>query len=386
MKILICDDTEQPLAGLKDHLAELAPAGSTVDVIAGDDVIGLAEELEARRRAAVEAGTEATAWGQHRLDGVDLLLIDYNFVRLSHAGGLTGHRLAYLARCYSDAKYIVVLNQFGENRFDLTLRGHPEAHADLHIGLRQATNAGLWRREEWPDFRPWVWPVLPDAVARLDRLTAEVAAALDAKVFDHLQLTDRMGAIPRNVRQFLGGDDVTFDSFARESGFGFDLSDKPFDDRVVARVAASRISKWLEHMVLAAQDLLIDAPRLLSRYPSVLGEQGLDVMKDVPLTPAWQDALALPDPVKENAYAKVDWLSRPAWWRPELLGDERILENQETTSPDPSLRFAEDASRFLSPTDVTPFVADLASPFVQRFVRKERAPEVEYQPQLRFAL
>lgn len=386
MNILICDDTEQPLAGLKGHLAELAPEGSTVDVVAGDAVICLAEELETRRRATVADGTKAIAWGEHRLDCVDLLLIDYNFVHLRDARGLTGHRLAYLARCYSDAKYIVVLNQFGENRFDLTLRGHPEAHADLHIGLRQATNVGLWRREKWPEFRPWVWPVLPDAVARLDRLTAEVTAVLDANVLKHLQLDDRIGAIPRNVRQFLGGDDVTFDSFVRKSGYGFDLSDKPFDDRVVAKVAASRISKWLEHMILAAQDLLIDAPRLLSRYPSVLGDHNLNVLSDVPLTPAWQDALALPDPVRENAYAKVDWLSRPAWWRPELLSDERIPENQETTSPDLSLRFAEDASRFLPPEKVTPFVADLASPFVQRFVRKERNPEIEYQPQLRFAL
>ena len=32
------------------------------------------------------------------------------------------------------------------------------------------------------------------------------------------------------------------------------------------------------------------------------------------------------------------------------------------------------------------FVADLASPFVQRFVRKKRDSAVEYQPQLRFAL
>ncbi len=104
-----------------------------------------------------------------------------------------GHRLAYLARCYSDAKYIVVLNQFGENRFDLTLRGHPEAHADLHIGLRQATNAGLWRREECRNSAHGLASA-SDAVARLDRLTGRVAAALDAKVLEHLQLNDRIGA------------------------------------------------------------------------------------------------------------------------------------------------------------------------------------------------
>ena len=139
-------------------------------------------------------------------------------------------------------------------------------------------------------------------------------------------------------------------------------------------------------MVLAAQDLLIDAPRMLSRYPSVLGENGLASILDVPLTSAWLASIDLPAAVQEHAYQKADWLSRAAWWRPPLLSDERILENQESTTPDASLRFAEDASRFLPESDVSSFVADLASPFVQRFVRRERDADIEYQPQLRFAL
>ncbi len=95
---------------------------------------------------------------------------------------MTGHRLAYLARCYSNAKYIVVLNQFGENRFDLTLRGHPHTHADLHIGLKQLTNPGLWGESDWPEFRPWVWPVLPNAIERMERWTQEVETALEEPI------------------------------------------------------------------------------------------------------------------------------------------------------------------------------------------------------------
>jgi hypothetical protein len=386
MNILICDDTVQPLTGLSQDLVPLAPAGSDIQVVTGDAVAAIAEDLELRRRSAMHAQAAVTPWGQHRLDSIDLLIIDYNFVELAHATGLTGHRLAYLARCYSNAKYIVVLNQFGDNRFDLTLRGHPEAHADLHLGLRQATNVGLWSSADWPAFRPWVWPVLPAAVERLARITHEVAANPDARVLEHLHLADRIGAIPRNVRQFLGHDEITFRDFALTSGHGFDVTDRPFDEAVIPRVAASRIAKWLDHMVFAAQDLLVDAPRLLSRFPSLLGEAGLASLADTPLTPEWQQALQFTAPVEEHAYNKADWLSKSAWWRPELLDDDRILENMETTSPDATLRFAEDASRFLPPADVSPFVADLASPFVQRFVRRVRDEDIDYQPQLRFAL
>lgn len=386
MNILICDDTVQPLTGLAKQLEKLVPQGTTIGVATGEEVSKIAEELELRRRSATEAQRGVVPWGDHRLDKVDLLIIDYNFVQLAHATGLTGHRLAYLARCYSDAKYIVVLNQFGDNRFDLTLRGHPEAHADLHLGLRQATNAGLWSSADWPAFRPWVWPVLPTAVERLQRITDEVAANLDGGVLQHLHLVDRLGAIPRNVRQFLGDDEITFRDFALKSGNGFDVTDTPFDDRVLPRVAASRIAKWLDHMIFAAQDLLVDAPRMLSRYPSLIGDAGLQSLADIPLTPEWEAALQLPASVQDYTYPKPDWLSKSAWWRPELLDDMEIVENQETTSPDPTLRFAEDASRFLAPAQVSPFVADLASPFVQRFVRREREQGIDYQPQLRFAL
>lgn len=386
MNILICDDTVQPLTGLAKQLEPLVPGGSVIEVATGEEVSKIAEELELRRRSATEAQGGVIPWGDHRLDKVDLLIIDYNFVQLAHATGLTGHRLAYLARCYSAAKYIVVLNQFGDNRFDLTLRGHPEAHADLHLGLRQATNAGLWSSAEWPAFRPWVWPVLPTAVERLQRITEEVAANLDGKVLQHLQLADRTGGIPRNVRQFLGDDEITFRDFALKSGNGFDVTDIPFNEAVLPLVAASRLAKWLDHMVFAAQDLLVDAPRMLSRYPSLLGEGGLQSLAGIPLTPEWEAALALPGSVQGHAYPKADWLSKRAWWRPQLIDDMTIAENEETTSPDPTLRFAEDASRFLAPAEVSPFVADLASPFVQRFVRRERDQAIDYQPQLRFAL
>jgi hypothetical protein len=384
MRILICDDTVQPLTGLKPALTGLVP-GAVIDVVTGPDVVSVADGLEKRRRAAQTGAQDAPAWGTHDLDSVDVLILDYNFVQLEHANGLTGHRLAYLARCYSNAGYIVVLNQFGENRFDLTLNGHTSTFADVQLGLRQIVNPGLWSDEDWPAFRPWSWPVVPADRARLNRLTEKVAADLDGGVLAHLQLGDRAGALSRTTRQFLFDDSVTFRRFVLESGNGFETSDLPFGDEVLPRLAAARLTKWLEHVVFTGQDLLIDAPRLLSRYPSLISSSDLVELVDVPLTRDWQNKLHL-GYADDQRYAPVDWLSRPAWWRSGLLADERIAENLEATSPDLDVRFAEDASRFLPDADVDGFVADLVTPFVQRFVRRDRDEAVEYQPELRFSL
>lgn len=384
MRILICDDTIQPLTGLKPALAKLV-AGADVGVVTGAEVVGLADGLEKRRRAAQTRSTDAPAWGTHDLDSVDILILDYNFVHLEHANGLTGHRLAYLARCYSDTKYIVVLNQFGENRFDLRLNGHTSTFADVQLGLKQIVNPGLWGDADWPPFRPWSWPVIPEARSRLDRLTGEVAKDLDSQVLARLQLADRAGALSRTARQFLSDDGVTFRRFAVESGNGFESSDRPFGDEVLPRLAAARITKWLEEVVFTGQDLLIDIARLLSRYPSLVGSTDLKELVDVPLTPARQVTLETGQ-ANEHQYSAVDWLSKPAWWRSGLLADERIAENLEITSPDLDVRFAEDASRFLPDASVDSFVADLTTPFVQRFVRRDRDEAIEYQPELRFSL
>ncbi|OJF94124.1 hypothetical protein [Pararhizobium antarcticum] len=384
MNILICDDTVQPLTGLSKDLEKILPGSATIKVATGNEVVELAEQLEGRRKAAASGNGQAIEWGKSQFDSVDLLFIDYNFVQLEHSSGLTGQRLAYLARCYSEASYIVVLNQFGENRFDLTLRDHPETHADLHLGLSQVTNPGLWSDDGWPEFRPWTWPILPDAINKMKRATEEVANALDTPILKYLQLDEIAGAIPRNVRQFLGEEDVTFRQFVEKAGF--DVSDKRFSDRSIPLIAASRVSKWLEYMILSAQDILIDAPRVLSRYPSVLPTGGLDNLENSALTPSKIAEFDLPESVKDHLYPKSDWLRRLAWKRSGLLADDRLTENQEAMSPDSDLRFAEDASRFLKSDQVSGFVADLASPFVQRFVRRNRDGDVDYQPQLRFAL
>ena len=267
LKTIVCDDTNNPLSSVVDALNGLRLEGSPeVRLVSGQDITSLARGLEGRRKAAAhgKVDDETPVWGAHTFDDVDLLVLDYNFIDLDDISGLTGQRLAYLARCYSACKYIVILNQFGPNRFDLTLRDHPETHADLHLGSDQIASRGLWAEKDWEEFRPWSWPLLPTAVEKFKRRVGELAGQLDQPILDWLGLSEVSASLPRSVKQFLRVEDVTFRDFVLKSGHGFEPTDKPFDETSLAYVAASRVSKWLEYMVLAGQDVLIDTPRLLS--------------------------------------------------------------------------------------------------------------------------
>jgi hypothetical protein len=386
IKIVICDDTNAPFAGVAEEIDALKPKDSPpVQLISGAEISAVARGLEERRRSAVHPAGNATPWGNHEFDTVDLLIIDYNFIDLEEVSGLTGQRLAYLARCYSACKYIVVLNQFGTNRFDLTLQDHPVTHADLHLGSDQITSPGLWKESDWPEFRPWSWPVLPRAVESFEMRLADLSGSMDRTVLEWLGLENQAAALPRSVKQFLKEESVTFRSFAESSGAGLEQSDRPFHESTLLRIAASRIAKWLEYMVFAAQDLLIDFPRLVLRFPSLLGEKGSDVLENIALCPDVVSGFNLTS-VEKHRYPMPHWISKPAWLRMGLMDDDSLRENVEDLPPQSRLRFAEDASRFLPEDATRGFVADLASPYIQRFVRRTAFDGVEYQPSIRFSL
>jgi hypothetical protein len=390
LNIVVCDDTNNPLSPVIKEIDRLKPKGSPdVRLISGEEIGQLARGLEARRKCAAHGKNDADTpkWGDHSFDTVDLLVLDYNFVDLDDVSGLTGQRLAYLARCYSACKFIVILNQFGTNRFDLTLRDHPETHADIHLGSEQVTNPGLWSYSEWEDFRPWSWPVLPRAIERFEQRVAQVAANLDQPILEWLGLNSIGAALPRAVTQFLKAEDATFRSFVLSSGHGFEPTDVPYDNSVLSHIASSRVAKWLEYMVLSGQDVLIDLPRLLSRFPSLIGGAGLEALAGVSMTPSFEESLGLGrEPVSRHAYSRPEWLSRTAWFRAPVMDDQTLKENADGLPPDTDLRFAEDCSKFLPSAETRGFVADLASPYVQRFVRRPGFANVEYQPSIRFSL
>jgi hypothetical protein len=197
--------------------------------------------------------------------------------------------------------------------------------------------------------------------------------------------------LPRSTAEFLGRGaepaETTFRRFVAESGNSLRPKDaENASDDVVARVGAARIAKWLERLVLPGQDILVDAPHLVWRFPTLLaGDVGEIETWNRTARLANYEALGLTTEVIEPFHAKkAHWLSRPAWFWNDLRECEEIAEVREPWKVNaPEWVFCEDASRFCM-EPYKEFVADTESPYARRFVKEFGG--VDYVPLLRFSL
>ena len=144
--------------------------------------------------------------------------------------------------------------------------------------------------------------------------------------------------------------ETSFRQFVTESGNGLRTKDKDIlDEDVLARVGAARISKWLEIFVLPEQDILVDAPHLVSRYPSLIDGDRKKIgtwNKTAQLVGHYELGLNT-ESIEPYRFKKDYWISRPAWFWDKLREHGQI---QELTEPrltvKPDWVFCEDASRF----------------------------------------
>lgn len=395
-KILIYDD-EEPFANtLKENLAKLPVLEGTfeVETLSEEEFQGTMEVLKKRQialRKDGEGGDERSP-----LDEASIFIVDYDLLYSTAGDFLTGEVVAYLGRCFSECGLIVGY-RYGDNAFDLTLRGQPQSFADLYVGGRQLSNSGLWGVTEVTevDFRPWCWPILPDYLRDFEKKVEDVKESLAEDV--RMPICEVLGfspdlfnVLPRSIAQFVGLDPAktTFRRFVLKSDSGLRPKDavQEANDDVVARIGAARISKWLERFVLPEQDILVDAPHLISRYPSLM-------TGDVTNIETWNrtarltshEELGLTTELIEPFRLKKDhWLSRPVWFWDELRECEDILEVREPWKVKrPNWVFCEDASRFYE-EGYREFVAETESPFSRRFVRVFEG--VKYHPSTRFFL
>lgn len=408
-KILICDDVFEDAERWSDRVNKHCPKGFGAEPVPTGEFFEAVGRLEDRRRAARRAKRGDTPSNECLFDSADIVVLDYDL--LSATNFLSGEEVAYLCRCYSRCGLIVGLNQyvtqFGRNYFDLTLKGHPESFADLNISDDQLANPGLWK-ESWihePSprnpihFRPWYWPLLPALLDAFLHRTKEISNRLDDRIIHFLKLDDEIVTLPRSTKEFLGPggtpEKTSFVDFVEGSGNGLRPKDKAFDRASLARIAAARLWKWLERLVLSAQDVLVDAPHLVSRYPSLL-KGGLNSLSTWNRTTSFSRDrtglnLALIQPFE---FARPDWLSRPAWFWKRLSASEKILEVKDPLSKKAAdFAFCEDISRFMKSQGARPFVADVPSPFVRRFVvnpgsklaRGIDLKNAQYEPAVRFS-
>ncbi|HYR74643.1 MAG TPA: hypothetical protein VEM96_02265 [Pyrinomonadaceae bacterium] len=403
-KILICDDIASTRERWKTMLEKIPSVRQEFEIeTVGDRFKQTMGDLEGRRRKARNRKVKVSSWGSNLFDSAAVLMVDYDLFDFNREDYITGEGVAYLARCYSRCGLIVAVNQFGENAFDLTLKCNPQSFADLNVGSKQLANPGLWK-EPWKGFRPSYWPNLPAAVTSFEHRVNDLKNNLNRTVLSYLGFSRQISEnLPRSSREFLGSGDkpesVKFGEFVSESGNGLRRKDQALDSESTARIAASRIAKWLERMVLAGQDVLVDAPHLVSRFPSLL------VGKSNTLG-AWNKTVSVKGlkglgvryrKVEKFRFERQDWLSRPAWfWKP-LTNSEDIAEVEDPWKTQlQDYVFCEDISKFLPRAAAREFVADLPSPFVRRFVVDPKSKQgrrfassvkgVEYVPAVRFSL
>ena len=162
-------------------------------------------------------------------------------------------------------------------------------------------------------------------------------------------------------------------------------------DHILARVGAARISKWLERLVLPEQDILVDAPHLVLRYPNLITSD-----KKRKKIETWNkiaqliehDKLGLrTDLIEPYRFKKDHWISRPVWFWDKLRESEnvrKIIDPWVTVKP--NWVFCEDASYFYDRENCREFLASTASPFTQRFVKYFTEDEVDYRPRVRFSM
>jgi hypothetical protein len=405
-KVLVCDDENARASDLGQKLRARLGAMPDFEVLAMspadflEATAGLeTRQLKARDRAEqLSADTGEAEPADHPFDSVDALFVDYDLLRFATIGSSmtrteSGERVCYLARCYSRCGSIVAYNQFNKvsyrQSFDLTLRGHLRSFADLNISRASVNNAGLWN-DSFRGFRPWAWPVLQVAWQQLNARTESIVERLDEPILTTLGLDAEhiYKLLTREQLEFISPakdpKTATFRDFVVDSANGLRPRDEPWDPRAVARIAAARISKWLERAILPNQNILVDGPHLVSRYPSLLRE-ATSVTKwnaTCRLTVPPHELGLDNDKIADCAFGAQDWLSRPAWLWPDIALNENIAEVRDPwTAKNVQLAFCEDTSRFKLRGEVKEFVAEVAPEFARRYVQVVK--NVEYAPAVR---
>lgn len=406
-RILICDDEKRREDRWADALKSIkyVRANFEIHCPTNSEIIDGISELEKRRKSARSKSHREGKLDGSLFDNTDVLIIDYDLIDLDVDRYFTGEGIAYLARCYSGCGPIIGLNQFGDNYFDLTLSGHPESFADVNIGSSHLGNRGLWE-DDWSGFRPWYWPVVPTLVASFEKRTKELR--LDDKIIDFLGLSEAWAYLSSDASDYISSKfrdstkqlkAISFLDFARNSSNGYQRKDKPFSEEGTRRVAAARVWKWLERHVLPGQNVLVDAPHLVTRFPSLLtGDPNLVSSWNKTTQPGAINRLGIRyKSLEPYRFKKDDWISRPAWFWPQLTEFDRIDEVREPWSAKfYEYTFCEDVSTFVKQERTREFLADLESQYVKRSLIDPSNPankrfksalhRISYQPQSRLAM
>lgn len=403
LQVVICDDDEA--RGRDDWgqsiIQTLSPHYDVnPEVLSTYDLASTLEALEARSALARRSGVNEGSGDDMAatVDAADILVVDYDLTPDPSRSGegvereqlirselrsQTAESVAYLARCYSSCGAVMIVNQAYRQRvFDLTMTKFAESRAEVNVSQQDVASPELWIGEG-SEFHPWSWPVLADGPGLLERRVALVD--LKAPVLESLGLLP-VETSGLDIKQLdaLGDTplEATFRDVATSPELGLMGKDEAVDDDGLKRVAAAGVGRWLDSVVLLSQNVLVDAPHLMLRFPSLLGSDPSKVASWNAVVRQANSEIANSDLLQTASIPACDWFLKPTWFWPSLARNTAIAEvSRPWTTVSYDWVFCEDTSRFVSFDDAQEFQTDLPGPYSRRFIA--HLSGVQYVPQPR---
>lgn len=386
-KLIMIYDDEARAAKMYLNRLEKRPSLKEFEIehISNDDFQDILLELNKRRKAILDGKKREEQ--AIKVDDARIFIIDFRLMDLTP--GLNGEEVAYNLLCFSDCRYIMGMNRYYMGKtFDLTLTGHLDSYADLNISDKDLENEGLWTGES-VDYRPWYWPAILSYLNDRERQINDVMDNFDESISKVLEIPEHIiKGIPKKAGSYLGiaGDEIvkaTFEDFFIKSNIILNPKERnkkfPLDRK--AKIIASRLSKWIERSILPGQDIFVDAPHLITRYPSLLlGKKRSDI-ETWNKTSHFKGVSSLGIRYKKlkTCRFKQHWTSRPVWFWPDVSEIPKIDEvKQPWKRKNYGFVFAEDASSFYKEEECKDFISNVESPFRMRYIKSFKG--VNYRP------
>lgn len=392
MEILILDDDTQRAEAWRDELERLG-LGLSVVAAEKDCVSKVISDLHEARLAARESDKEIVLYGG--LSKYDLIILDYDLLGLESersAAWSTGAEIAYAARLMADVGPMLLVNQYGTDSFDLTMRKAIGSYADYDVGHKRLATRNLFSSSGFTDFRPWSWPNLLLEHSRFKEMVKYVFDNLDKPLLPTLGFNTLDYDSPRFLRReivgVLGVDDkTTFRELVvnRRCVGIFNILEKDesvlssLADMQLARISSVVVWHWLERVVLPAQDTLCDLPHLIYFLPWLLGNEASSVA-------AWDERCDIErkmEALSDYVFSPSCLFSRPVYWLKEVR-ERTSVPSDFSISSVPRLVFCEDVSRFVQESVAVDFYPDIHAADTLRWVSGDedrRRFGANYEPQ-----
>ncbi len=423
MKVLLCDDNPSRCTAVRKLIDQAGAPKIEVIPLAGKDLYNELVKLFERVNKCVSRPDKYSPEGQLLLDQADVVAIDNNLAELEIKGArITAESIAGYVRAFTSSAYVVSLNKNPDVDFDLRfLMGDYTSRADLVLNAHHLSNKGLWTGnpgDSEDSFKPFYWPALATMAKRrrsqIDFVRRNMAKRVlrsfgfsDAAITQfspHARASLSPQAESETSSTGIPIEDLTFLDVFKDGDrslyirserlrLSHSMNNSSILD-VISRAVASDLDRWFRRDIVGPQDVLVDLPHLLQRFPMLLGNKSSKISD-------WDKASAATRPpynLDSKIYAahlaralfkRSEWLSAPSFDWHLLKNDERLNELYMTADPAKWIdgRFCEDTSTFSIANDKEnspeEFATEFEGSWQYRYVKKVR--NKKYRPQSRFA-